>query len=731
MFFIPNLVTKTTAPCAPWTFCQKPPPEVLGKGGKKERDKWICRPATQWQVYSGFEGLDPAQRVTEGKGSEEGNPPLKAHALIADIDAPVSDEELQAAIGRQKYVPNYFERTMSGNVRLIWLLEKPVSFPNYRFAKEWLDLVLVHTKFDQIAGGFDGPAWREPNRYYTNSGEWYTVDATARIPFDLANGWIVETAEKHLWRKDRAAVEIPLPEVLKELEKKWPAHGWPGDFVEGSQGPTFWINESSSPKSAIVKTTGMFTFSGSASKPFYSWADLVGAQFVKDYSSKMMGEAVKEIYHDGATYFRKTGFGAWKGFSKEDIAGHLRVDRGLSSQRQGDQPTEVDRAIQHIQNWQGIDGAAPFVFQPHGLIQRSGGTFLNTHTRRVLAPAAESSKWGPEGTFPWLSAYFDSLFEPHEQLDFFLSWLSRFYKGAHAQELESGQNVFLLGPAGVGKSLLSQGIIPRLLGGSHDAEEYLLGKTGFNSQLFDVAFWSVDDNSANVDPTTHRKFSAMIKKMAANTTFEYHAKFRIPCKVDWLGRVLVTANDDEESARIVPDLSISVLDKLMLFRSCRRPIDFPARQVLIGTLDRELPAFARWLLDHTPPAHCQGSARFGVKAYHERSLLETAEQSSRTAGFHEIVDDWSQSFFSEKPDLLAWEGTSWQFLKTLHAGDITVGAALRGLTADAVSRQLMSLKSKGFQIESRSDRGRRVWKIFRPERKQGVMPLPAGTSFSK
>lgn len=717
LFALPNLVSNVVTPCEPWLFTCSVPENVKGKAGKEHRRRWITQASTVHQVYSGFEGVNPGLRISDSRGVDEGNPPLKCHALIADVDLPITDDELTAGIKRLgTYVPNYIERTLSGNVRLLWLLEKPVAFPNFRFAKEWLKLALERTRLDSVSAGFDKPAWEDPNRYYTNSGVWCCYDPDVRIPFAVANGWIVETAEKHIWKKDKGAIEIPLPEVFREIEKKFPAHGWQGDFIEESAGPSFWLAGSVSDKSAKVKTTGIYTWSAHAVKPFYSWADLLGIQFVEEFKAKTMGKAVEGIYHDGTTYYRTTGYGEWKGFTKEDVCSHLRVDRGISSAKNGDVPSDVDRAVQYIQNWQGIDGAAPFVFQPHGLVKKSGGTFLNTHTRKVLSPATEPTVWGPKGSFPWLSTYFDSLFEPHEQLSYFLSWLSRFYRGAHGYSLESGQNVFLLGPPGVGKTFLSQGILPKLLGGGHDAEDYLLGNTSFNSQLFDVALWTVDDNGAGVDNVTHRKFSSMVKKMAANTTFSYHAKFRIPCNVEWLGRVVVTANDDEESARIVPDLSISLLDKLMLFRSCKLPsVAFPARAALLAILDLELAAFARWLLDFELPAHCQGSARFGVKAYHEPSLLQTAEQSSRSAGFHEIIDDWASSYFAETKES-KWEGTAWQLVKALHQSDLAVSSALKNMSADVVSRNLMSLKAKGFEIEAKSDRGARIWTIHKPKK---------------
>ncbi len=708
---LPNLVSSATSPCTPWLWTASAPAEVKGKEGKKARDAWINNPSTVWQVYSLWEGLNESQRISKAKAGQEGNPPFKCHGLAGDYDAPMSDEDLQNGLARlpEQFQPAYFERTLSGNGRLLWLFEEPVTVPSRDFAVAFLNHVASVVKFDMVAVGFDRPAFVEPNRYYTNSGDWYELDASRRLPKALVQGWVMEVAKKFKWEKQD--IVVPLPVVWTELQKRYPHHGWEGDFIEEAQGPSFFIEGATSPKSAIVKTTGMFTFSAHAAKPFWSWSDLLGADFVKSYETAALGKAVEGIWHDGTKYFAKDGPGSWRAFSKEDIREHLVISRGLNGARERGQPSQADMALEYIRHWQAIDGAAPFAFRPFGVFSVGGPKFLNTHTRRVVAPADNSAVWGPAGNFPWLSAFLDHLFDPKDQLEFFLSWLARFYRSAYELDLQRGQSVFIIGPPGTGKTLLNQNILAKLMGGSAEAQSYLLGETNFNSQLFEVALWTVDDSKSTTSNNAHAMFSSMVKKLAANQTFEYHAKFRVPCTVEWLGRVVVTANNDEESLRIIPDLGISNRDKTMLFKTTADVFQFPAAPEIERILKRELPYFARFLLDYQIPEQCVGTARYGVKEYHEPTLLREAAHSSATNAFWELLSDWHTEWFKNHPKESHWKGTTFQLARLLMADEATRSAAK--VNGDIVGRKLAGLKAKGYRVDAHVEGEDRIWTIHR------------------
>jgi hypothetical protein len=263
-------------------------------------------------------------------------------------------------------------------------------------------------------------------------------------------------------------------------------------------------------------------------------------------------------------------------------------------------------------------------------------------------------------------------------------------------------------------------VIGPLVGGSAEAQDVLLGNDNFGSELFESPLWTVDDAIFTTQLRTHKRFTEAIKKMAANRTHRCNEKFRVATKVEWQGRIVVTCNRDEESIRALPDLSGSILDKLMLFRTSDKVnVEFKVQEEMAKILKEELPHFAQYLLDWETPEHCKGDVRFGIRSYHEKSLVTTAEQSSHTAGFFEVLDDWKNTYFGmleKKAEY--WEGSAFQLHKAICA-DPSAAAALKGYDVNYVARQLTALKNKGHAIDcvenEKSDAIRR-WRIYKHDR---------------
>lgn len=724
-FALKNLGTLAAEPCNPWEFSGlERVPEKCFKD-KAARTAWMLLPGTNFNAYSGFEGVNANQRVKSGTATEDGNPPLCQHAFVADIDFPLSETEVQAAIGRMDPKPNWLERSLSNNWRMVWLFEKPVQFPSYDFAVFWLSKLEDILPFRQAAG-VDAGAVTAPERYFTNGCKWERVHDLP-VPHSLLLGQLQKVSEKFNWSGPELGITIPLDVVSTELRKKFPRfHEWEGGFVLDSMGPTFWVDGSTSPKSATVRATGIQTFSSHATKPFSNWSELLGHDFVKKFKLEEMGKAIEGVFYDGKSFIRKNGSGEWVWEDMSGVGLHLRVARGMSDRRsKGQNFSPVDSAITAIKDTALVTSAGSFAGYQKGVMNYNGHRYLNIHNRDVLAPAGETALWGPTGPFPFISAFFQNFFSSPEQLDFYLSWLSRFYKSAHQRDPRAGQAVFLFGPPNRGKTFLTSGILGPLMGGHAEAKEWLLGEDAFNSELFECLVWSIDDGSIGASAHMMTHFSEMVKRCVANKSFRSNEKFRKAGQVQWQGRIHATGNVDPESLRRIPNMDLSMREKVCLFRAADSRDDgwrFPDEGIIRETRNRELPCFARFLLDYQIPPQClSGDERYGVKEYHEKSLLTEANHSSSSGAFAEIVDEWQREYFTvREPHAVQWIGTSLQFHKSVLQ-DHSMSEAMRPYNLQSVSRMLSSLAVKGvFDIEISGDELRRLFIIKRDAR----YPLP-------
>lgn len=703
---------------APWDWrpTEPFPAEILGKNNKKARDLWANNPKTISNFYTGYEALNENGRIRQG---EEGNPPVKEHFLVADYDFPTSTEAALAEARKFKPVPNRLEKTMSGNWRAVWFLARPIIIPSYAWAREFKKSFKGFA-FDPVGllPGFDNGAWEAPERFWTNSGEWFALHDDP-IPAERIAGWHFQASSKFNWKKNFSTLAIPAKVVGPELAKKYPRFAdWPGEFELDSQGPTFWVDSSLSPKSAIVRETGMQTFSDHAGKGFFTWTELLGADFTKNYAADALGRAVENIYYDGKNYFLLEDKG-WRAHDVSNISRALKVERGVSCIPGKDGVSDLDRTIRHIQRAQCIDGAAPIVCRRPGILQINGSTILNTLRTSFLAPAAEAQVWGPSGNFPWLSGFLGHFFDrgDRRQLERFLAWASHFYRSGITYSPASGLVAIIAGNTGTGKSFLVHGILGKLCGGATDVSRFLMGADDFGSENFTKAVWAIDDGKSSADSVQHKVFSENLKRAAANDTVKCHEKFRVPVDICWFGRVCVTLNKDSESMRMIPDLGISIIDKINLFHANDTRIIFPARQEQEAIVDRELPYFAAYLRDYVWPAHCVGTHRFGVAPWQDAEISGRAQQASPAAAFNEILDAWRSDYFgTRQTEAVEWRGTSLDLQRSILT-DPTMVQAVRDYSITRIGRMLGALtEASGSGVTSvGKQHGKGIYRIARPD----------------
>lgn len=660
----------------PWDF--KPselPSEKICKD-KQSRQEWYRSNSTCWMFYSGVEPANSNVRTSKE------NPPRLLHALCADYDAKIPDSRIDEAVAAMSHKPSFIERSLGGNARLVWLLPFPLIVDDYDFAVSILIAAVKWLQLDFLPA-LDGPAFIDPCRLYCAGKEWRST-GHGPLSAPSVQAFFVECGKKFRFKGEEKSSGIPLEIIEPALRERYPAFGWPGDFVVESSGPSFWVPGSVSPLSAIVKENGMFSFADHAEKPFYTWTDLLGPEFVAKYEEDSIASATADIFWTGKHFWRKIG-SSYCSLAKDELLTFFNVECRLKKNR-------IQDALSYIHNNGRVSGAAPFVFRPSGRITFQNRTVLNTYNHHVMPPATEKSEWGPQGKFPFLSLHFEALFDPPEQLPHFLAWWRWFYISGVDLKPMPGQNTFLLGGVDIGKTLTNRAIVGRSVGGFADASDFFVGNGSFNSELFEVPCWVIDDENCGESSQAQGRFQAMLKKTAANQEFKFHKKFEVGSLTEWMGRVLITANLDFVSSRVIGPLDSSVKDKTNLFKCpAESKIRFPSRHILAEIIEKELPYLLRWLLEWEPPAFVMRSVRYGFKAFHEPSLLDHAHQGGKSAPFRELLLECLKQYFQDNPEVAEWRGTVTNILRLLQSDPLNEHA-LRSFRVETASRHLEAIQ---------------------------------------
>lgn len=644
------------------------------RGNKEDRQNWATSVSTVHQFYTGVEPLNPNLRV-----NRENNPPLFVNAFVADFDLPITDERAAEVIKTMPIKPTYTERSLGGNLRLVWILASPIRLDSYEFCAFLYERAIKFLSLDLLPG-LDEPAFKSPTRLYCNGGVW---KATGHKPVahTLTQSFLVDSAKKFHW-PEKEETTIPLDIVYAELLKKYPAMSWPSDFSVDTKGPSFWAEGSTSSNSALVKPGGMFSFAAHAGKPFTPWDSplLLGVEFCKNFKNESITAATTGIFFDSRKFWMKfedpESGNAYQPMEATELATHLEVECRLSIKPgPGGTPSQYKVALNHIQKRNRVKAALPFAFHRPGPMRYNGDRVLNIYNAQCIQPAeGDEHYWGPKGTFPDLSRFLDGFFSSPEQLWHWFAWWMYLYKACLNFEPLSGQNVFLFGKPGRGKTMLSRMFVGGSVGGFADASDFLIKDSTFNAHLFKHVVWCVDDETPSNTDASLQRFMTLLKKFAANSDFLYNEKFLTSSMLHWGGRIIITANLDFISSRALSGMDNNSLDKTHLFK-CSPDVNFkfPDRLTWAKIVAAQLPCLLKWGITHFKvPDYVKVDERFGYEAHHEQSLLDQGYQTSRAAGFKECLIKTLTRYFLETPGAEHFEGTAVEILQMmkLETGDI-------------------------------------------------------------
>lgn len=703
-----------TKPCEPWLFQANTPPELIG-----DKPKWLvwrALPSTEHLLYTPGVGINPNIRA-----NSKTNVIRKLSALVADYDSLVSEviEDHALKNMRSDLKPTWMSTTFSGGRRLVWIFESSIVFDAV-LAKNFYHIAARETLWEKIFSGPDRNGWSDPYRIFDVGHSWRQL-SDKPIPTNVLHLWLTEAAKGVDWTK-LGEIVIPLEEVEAEVHRQFPGQ-WSGSFSEGARGPVFW-DGGGNPSSCILRTNGVTCFS--REKLFFSWSEILGAAFVRKFQADRVGAAVTSTWWDGRNYFCKDD-AQWWTHTTETVKRAMKVDHGLDDGKgRGETCSEVDRALRFVEKHRRVAGAVPIVFNPDDIVHINGQKFLNTSHVKPMQPADERQEWAVN--FAWIAAFLEARFLSNER-PYLLAWFQRAYVGALSGNPMRCQALFLVGGVNLGKTLFSNKIVGGALGGFADASSHIAKGSEFNKELGETGLLCIDDGEVATDAEAHRRWTESVKKVVSNPVFTWRAMRRDPQTIPLNAKLIATLNDDSFSVQMIPDLALSVEEKIMVLRFHDDPFSFQPNHVQEPVIESELPFFLRWLVDWSPPPEVIGDSRLGVKSFINEDLRAKALHSGGVGDLLELVGIFLKSIPPEDGD---WIGTASDFYSQATRWDDTKMLVSK-YSPRVIGRRFSEasrIRDSGISLADENKKRGNSYRISNPERTDGkpvrVTPEVAG-----
>lgn len=664
---------------------------------KPDRKSYMERTDVAWSVYAAAMGENWFHPISAE------NPPFKILAFVADYDLPIDFTYVEAACretARLKgWCPTHIETSLSKHVRCVWLFEKPVLCSSTKFGNEFLKRVGALVGADAFLPGIDRKSYDIAMRW-TNGGYWRELESAKPLPADILTGMAVKTAQAVMTKK----ADLPLDKAAELLTAKYDKFKqFNGGVLKNmAVGLRFWDDKADNPNGAMCVDRGFACVTGD--KPLMTWEELLGKTTVDKLRLTNYGEVAQDMYFDGKTYWanRKGAFFNW---DRQDTLLQISSFGFDRSRGKGEMQSPAEMILTYIHEHNRVDGAAPLLFRPAGIIEYQNNRVLNISRAKPL-PMAEKKDPTPKD-FPWLWGLWNKFFA-HPELhpkEYFFSWWRRFYIGAINFKPTNGQAIFICGPIDCGKNLVSELILPMSMGGAApNPYRYLMGDTDFSDDIFGSPLLAINDEDA---PPEHKRtiFEQKVKALVANNQHSYHPKFMKKVLVEWEGRLVATLNDGPKDVGLLPMLNPNTSDKMDFFLARKHDHPFFDKQENRRIVELELPYFLRWLVEvYRPREDIVVGGRFGVKSFHDPQLVKTNRQEQISYNLLELLGAWMQhEKWNYGKD--GWMGTPTDLLREMNKDD-TLEILLKNWDPTKLGRALGDLA-----------RGQTPGIIFDPEHK--------------
>ena len=413
--------------------------------------------------------------------------------------------------------------------------------------------------------------------------------------------------------------------------------------------------------------------------------------------------------------------------SREDVVSVLKAECAFDAQR------NLDQFFYNLRHSNAVDYDGPLPGYRLGLHHSNGqALFCSSAAQPVKAhssqppppggelnPAVPASPAPSETGWPIIAELLKRLLVTPESGDLQRLTLLAHLKVAHAtllrclaepnatetptnvsptkRNVRPQQAMALCGPVASGKTFLFEQIIAPILGNRivDVYKAFCASSEGFTGELLNGEVWKIDDHAGSTRPETRRTFSANIKSYLFSGNVSIHPKKLTPMTLTPYGRLFIICNDEDKDMLILPDITIDLLDKMIVLRTLSAQSPMPSdtdeeREAYQTTVQAELPHLIAALEAWEIPEFMR-AARTGVASYHNPVIVRKLEtlhpEVLLIEMIHQAIDDET---LIQPPETL-WQGTATDLHRTL-----TNSASLS--FARSASELLSSPKATGMYL---------------------------------